>query len=101
MADLAKNIKDIQPGPFLRVSLQFTLKISDYFGKEIPRFLDNNEFGLSPRKQDENNQITAIAQYPQYAKLLLRSDAILPVLIADVTFQSSIYRGTIIIIIII
>ena len=73
------------------------------FWRRTPSFLDNNERNraLSSSKQDENNQITEIAQQSQYAKLLLRSDAILPILIADGTFQSSIYRSTMIIVMVI
>lgn len=38
---------------------------------------------------------------PNYAKLLLCSNAVLPVLIVDGTFQSSIYRGAIIIVMVV
>lgn len=51
--------------------------------------------------QDENNRIADIVQLLQYAKLFLRSDAILAVLIADGTFQSCIYRSAMIIVMVI
>lgn len=46
----------------------------------------------------DNNEVYSFDMRPQYAKLLLSSNAILPVIIIDGTFQSSIYCGTLIII---
>lgn len=44
-----------------------------------------------------NNEVFSFAKVPQYAKLLLLSNTILPVIIIDGTFQSSIYHGSLII----
>ena len=59
-------IKDIQPGPFFeRLYTIYTENYNDeYFWQRTPSFLDNNERngGLSSSRQDENNQITEIAQ---------------------------------------
>ena len=49
----------------------------------------------------ENNEVYSFAMVPQYARLLLNSNAILPVIILDGTFQSSIYRGSLIIVMVV
>lgn len=46
----------------------------------------------------DNNEVYSFDMRPQYAKLLLSSNPILPVIVIDGTFQSSIYRETLIII---
>lgn len=75
-------------------------KPNEYWWRTIPSFLRNNIIngGLSDILITEKNEIYAFAMIPQYATLLLKSNAILPVIILDGTFQSSIFRGVLIIV---
>ena len=79
-------------------------KITDLqWWQMIPNYLENNiqNGGLSDMIITEDNEIYSFAMLPQYARLLLSSNAILPVIILDGTFQCSIYRGTLIIVMIV
>ena len=68
--------------------------------QKIPEYLENNiqNGGLSKLAVNKNNEIIGIGIVPNYGKLLLSSDAILPILIIDGTFQCAISRGVIIIV---
>lgn len=69
----------------------------------ISGYLHNNILngGLSDMIITEKNEVYSFAMVPQYARLLLNSNAILPVIILDGTFQSSIYRGSLIIVMVV
>ena len=77
-----------------------TKQINDFWWQTIQSYLKNNILngGLSDMYLTNNNEIHSFAMVPQYSVLLLRSKAILPVLIIDGTFQSSVHRGTMIIV---
>lgn len=81
---------------------QNSVHITDYW-KILPSYLQNNILngGLSDLHVTDFNEVYCFAMIPHYGKLLLNSDSILPVLIIDGTFQSSVYRGTIIIVMIV
>lgn len=81
-------------------AIQFS---NDQLWQIIPGYLHNNILngGLSDMIITENNEVYSFAMVPQYAKLLLKSNAILPVIIIDGTFQSSIYRGSLVIVMIV
>ena len=85
-----------------RISQNQFYQISDYW-KIIPSYLRNNIIngGLSELYVTESNEIFSFAMVPHYAKLLLQSNAVLSVLVIDGTFQCSIYRGTIIIVMVV
>ena len=76
---------------------------NEYWWQVIPSYLQNNIIngGLSDMKITEDNEVYSFAMVPQYGKLLLASNAILPVIILDGTFQCSVYRGTMIIVMVV
>ena len=85
------------------LSFRFDNHQSEHWWLTIPSYLKNNikNGGLSDLNITENKEIHSFAMLPQYAVLLLKSNAILPVIIIDGTFQSSIYRGTLVIVMIV
>ena len=94
------------PKKTLKRRLQATHAIQfsdDQLWQIIPGYLHNNILngGLSDMIITENNEVYSFAMVPQYARLLLNSNAILPVIILDGTFQSSIYRGSLIIVMVV
>ena len=83
--------------------MQINPMSNDFLWKSIPSYLRNNILngGLSDLRITTLNEIHSFAMLPHYAKLLLSSQAILPVIIIDGTFQSSVFRGTMIIVMIV
>lgn len=69
------------------LSFRFDNHQPEYWWLTIPSYLKNNikNGGLSDLNITENNEIHSLAMLPQYAVLLLKSKAILPVIIIDGT----------------